>query len=149
MRARALVTGLGVVLLAGLTVAAGAWAPPALGVPNVSVGRTCVEYGSRLPVHGSGFAPGVRVTLSAPLGHYAGPPLPGREIVDRTLTADRTGSFNARLPMPRRLRGLGPAYQPRSVFGAGAAGVDGRPASSYAGFVLAIPGVCRALARAR
>jgi len=46
-----------------------AFAPPAVGIPNVNVTRNCVGYGQHIRVSGFGFAPTSRVVLSFPFGH--------------------------------------------------------------------------------
>ena len=138
-----------IALLAALAAVAGpaaqpALAPPAVGVPNVSVAR-CLTWGHRIPVSGNGFAPGTRVVLSSPDGHYTGP-TPGVRSV--TVTAGARGGFAASLRAPRPA-GSGPGYQPRVLFADGTGQASRAPGQSFAAFIVATRAACRAIDRSR
>jgi hypothetical protein len=138
---------LGVFALAGLLALAApgrAWAPPANGVPNMGVIRSCVVLGRGIPVAGFGFAPGTAVTISAPEGHYVGP-LGLRRIRSVVVTANEYGGFSASLrtpPVPRRSPWF---YETRVVFAHGPAQIDGSEGESFDTVLLGTKRVCKAL----
>jgi hypothetical protein len=121
---------------------ASAPAPPAAGVPNVNVLRSCVPWGWPIPVSGFGFAPGSTVTVSAPLGHYYGPSGALAGISTVTAVADASGNFKTHLRAPKQER---PLYQPRVVFAEGRPGIEGGPTESFDQVLLAKRNVCTRL----
>jgi hypothetical protein len=147
MRAALSLVAVALATVGVLAVAPSAFAPPATGVPNVGVAGTCFAYNQRIPVAGSGFAPGTRVVVSAPFGHYTGP-LPYSEIKSTTVTAGPSGRVRANLRAPKVPKSAPPyrwSYQPRVVFAEGTGQTSGSPGQSFAEFVVASRAVCRAL----
>lgn len=131
------------VLLAG---AVSAWAPPAEGVPNaVVVGPRCVEYGATVQVAGSGFAPGTSVTVSAPQGHYTGPPAASTAFQDVTVQATATGGFEAALKAPPRPLRQPWSWQPRVIFATGTPQVGEGEGQSFDQVLIGTHQVCQAL----
>jgi hypothetical protein len=129
----------------GLWLPPQAWAPPAEGVPNVGVSPRCAVYGHEIAVHGYGFAAGSEVLVSAPVGHYEGPPLPVRFIQSQTVTADDAGAIEATLQVPHGDGTRYWRYQPRAIFAEGPDGLDGEPGSSFDELVIGTRKVCRKL----
>lgn len=128
--------------------ALGAWAPPVSGIPNAVVtGSRCVEYGRRIQVAGGGFAPGTPVTLSAPEGHYIGPPPPFTRIGDVTVRADASGGFEGALKAPARPSGKSWSWQPRVVFATGTSRVGEGEGQSFDQVLIGTHQVCQILER--
>lgn len=112
---------------------------------------SCFSYGQRLHVDGYGFKPGTKVILSAPFGHYTGPPLPYRTISDKTVTANSSGGFSTAMRLPKPPRSLLKLpefrwhYEPRVLWADGTGQATQTEGSSFDEFLLAVPAVCDAL----
>jgi hypothetical protein len=126
--------------------ASDAWAPPAEGVPNMVVlGPKCVVYGGKIAIGGSGFAPGSTVSLSAPEGHYTGPPQPSTVIREVAVQANASGGFTASLKAPRPPKGLPWKWQARVVFATGTAEIGEAEGRSFDQLLIGTNKVCQTL----
>lgn len=153
MHRRILVGMLACVVAAGILLAdaASAWAPPAEGFPNMGVSRSCVQYGHRFRVEGFGFAPGSTVRLSAPEGHYTGPPFPSTVINDVSVRANDNGGFRGSLKAPPAPPGEPWSWQARVVFATGTpeVGEGEEEGQSFDQVVIGTRRVCRTLEQGR
>jgi hypothetical protein len=136
---------LGAALIVALAAADSASAPPLPNVPNMGVRENCVVYGHSISVQGFGFAPGTTVTLSAPEGHYTGPPWRSTVILDERLIANPTGGFSGDLTAPPAPKRIPWSYQPRVISATGTAQGTGGEGESFDEVLIGTQRVCRTL----